>query len=326
MNPSKQINEAEMQARRILVLKGGRSAEREVSLNSGAQVAKALLEAGHDVIELDSARDDFIETIVRAQPDIVFVCLHGRYGEDGTVQGLLELLGIAYVGSGVLASALAMDKVMSKHMFAHAGLPTPRYEVVSGSAPVDLEMIVAALGERTVVKPANEGSAIGVSVAHDLQELALAIETALGFDDKVLVEEFVAGVEITVGVLGNEDPVALPTIELVPSAEFLDYEAKYTPGKSQHIIPARISDEATVKAGEIAVSAHKILGCRGMSRADLIVAEGDRVLLLETNTIPGMTPVSLLPEAAAAYGLSLPELCSLLVKLALDKRGPSGAA
>lgn len=319
MNQSKHIGDDEMTARQILVLKGGRSAEREVSLNSGAQVAKALAEAGYDVTELDSARDDFIEALISAEPDIVFVCLHGRYGEDGTVQGLLELLRIPYVGSGVLASALAMDKVMSKHMFAHAGLPTPGYVVVGANETVDMEAITAALGEKTVVKPANEGSAIGVSVAHDLEELASAIETASGFDDKVLVEEFITGVEITVGVLGNEAPISLPTIELIPSNEFLDYQAKYTPGMSQHIIPARISDEATARAGEIAIKAHKVLGCRGMSRADLIVAEGDRVLLLETNTIPGMTRVSLLPEAAAAHGLSLPDLCSHLVELAFDK-------
>lgn len=306
------------QRRKVLVLLGGTSAEREVSLRTGEQVSRALAAAGHEVSQLDTAAADFISEITRIKPCVVFICLHGRLGEDGTVQGLLELLGIPYVGSGVLASALAMDKVMSKHFFSQAGIPSPRYAVVFKGDEPRVEEITQLLGSKTVVKPANEGSAIGVSISHDPDELNEAIDHALLYDNKALVEEFVAGVEITVGVLGNEDAVALPTIELVPATEFQDYEAKYAPGMSTHIIPARISDSARAKAEEIALKAHSALECRGMSRADMIVGDNDTVYLLETNTIPGMTQISLLPKAANAIGLDLAGLCSLLVELALE--------
>jgi len=314
----KRIFTMEGQKRRVLVLSGGTSAEREVSLRTGAQVAEALTTAGHEVSRIDTAAADFVSDMIQVKPEVVFICLHGRLGEDGTVQGMLELLGIPYVGSGVLASALAMDKVMSKHFFSQAGIPSPRYSVVFRGDKIEVEHITQLLGLKTVVKPANEGSAIGVSISHDPDELTSAIDHAFGYDDKVLVEEFIAGVEISVGVVGNDDAVALPTIELVPAKEFQDYEAKYAPGMSTHIIPARISDSAHVKAGEIALKAHRALGCRGMSRADMIVADGDLVYLLETNTIPGMTELSLLPKAAKAAGLDLARLCSLLVELALE--------
>ena len=221
---------------------GGRSAEREVSLNTGSQVAEALRTSGHDVITLDAADDDFIERIKAEAPEVVFICLHGRLGEDGTVQGLLELLGIAYVGSGVLASALAMDKVMSKHVYVHFGIPTPAYAVLRAGEPWSVEEIVDQLGPKTVVKPANEGSAIGVTIAHDPEELPAAIEEAFQHDPSVLVEQFVEGTEVTVGVIGNDELLALPTLEIVPEHEFYDYESKYVAGMSAHIIPARISE------------------------------------------------------------------------------------
>jgi D-alanine-D-alanine ligase len=299
------------------VLKGGRSAEREVSLNTGTQVAEALVAAEHDVVQVDAADTDFIEQIREAGPDVVFICLHGRYGEDGTVQGLLDLLDIPYVGSGVLASALAMDKVMSKHFFEHAGLPTPDYTVIRRGDSVDTLAITAELGNETVVKPANEGSAIGVTISHEPESLGPAIEEAFIHDETVLVERFVPGVEVTVGVLGNEDPQPLPTLEIVPEHEFYDYESKYIPGMSRHIIPARVGDAANAECSRIAVDAHKVLGCRGMSRTDLIVAEDGTIQVLEVNTIPGMTTTSLLPDAARAAGIEFPELCSRLVEYAL---------
>ncbi len=306
---------------RIAVLMGGDSAEREVSLNTGSQVAEALSAKGHPVTTIDTRDAGFIREIQDAQPDVVFIALHGRDGEDGTVQGLLELLRIPYVGSGVLASALAMDKVMSKHFFARFDLPTPDYVAIRKGEPYDAPAIARRLGAKTVAKPANEGSAIGVTIVHSEEELPAAIEDALRYDDLVLVEAFVPGVEVTVGVLGNEELMALPSIEIVPEHEFYDYESKYVPGMSRHIIPARVDDSALKECERISIEAHQVLGCRGMSRSDLIVAEDGSIQLLEVNTIPGMTRTSLLPDAARAAGMEFPQLCELLVGLALEGRG-----
>lgn len=302
---------------RVAVLMGGRSAEREVSLNTGTQVAAALADEGFEVVTIDTGMDGFVGELQDARSDVVFICLHGRFGEDGTVQGLLELLGLPYVGSGVLASALAMDKVMSKHFFAQRGLSSPDYVALRRGEPVDYAALIARLGDKTVVKPANEGSAIGVTIAHTPDELPAAVAEAFRYDDVVLVERFVPGVEVTVGVLGNEELETLPAIEIVPAHEFYDYESKYVPGMSTHIIPARVSEEATAECCRLALEAHRVLGCRGMSRADTIVAEDGSVYLLEVNTIPGMTPTSLLPDAARAAGLDFPKLVRRLVEYAL---------
>jgi D-alanine-D-alanine ligase len=303
---------------RVAVLMGGRSAEREVSLNTGAQVAEALASRGHDVSTVDSARADFIATIQEASPDVVFICLHGRLGEDGTVQGLLELLDTPYVGSGVLASALATDKVMTKFLYGAHGIPTPDYVVLLRGEDVDDDAL-AALGERTVVKPACEGSSIGMTIVHDRSELPPAIATAFIHDDRVLVERFVDGVEVTVGVLGNgEDAFALPTLQIVPEHEFYDYESKYIPGMSRHVIPAGIPEAARAGCQLAALAAHKALGCSGVSRTDTIVTPEEKVLVLETNTIPGMTSTSLLPDSARAAGIEFPELCERLIGYALE--------
>jgi D-alanine-D-alanine ligase len=303
---------------RVALLKGGRSAEREVSLNTGAQVAEALQGSGFSVIEIDTGDADFVTQLSEARAHVAFICLHGRFGEDGTVQGLCELLELPYVGSGVLASALAMDKVMSKHFFACSAIPTPEYVVVQRGQNIDMDAIVAALGEKLVVKPANEGSAIGVTIVHEYAELPAAVGTAFKYDRSVLIERFISGVEVTVAVLGNEHPMALPTLEIVPEHEFYDYDSKYLPGMSRHIIPARISPEARAECERLSVATHAALGCRGMSRADLIVAEDDTCYVLETNTIPGMTSTSLLPDAARAAGIEFPALCKRLVELALE--------
>jgi D-alanine-D-alanine ligase len=305
---------------RVALLVGGRSAEREVSLNSGAQVATALNTSGFDVEVIDAGDDDFIAQLAAAEADVAFICLHGRFGEDGTVQGLCELLEMPYVGSGVLASALAMDKVISKHLFAQAGIASPSYVELRRHRPIDFDAITRALGDKTVVKPANEGSAIGVTIAHVPEELPAAVEEAFRYDASVLVEQFVAGVEVTVGVLGNEAPEALPTLEIVPVHEFYDYDSKYVPGMSKHIIPARVNEQARAECQRLSIAAHEVLGCRGMSRADTIVAEDGSVWLLEVNTIPGMTPTSLLPDAAQAAGIEFPELCRRLVEYALTPR------
>jgi D-alanine-D-alanine ligase len=302
---------------RIAVLLGGRSAEREVSLNTGDQVAVALESAGHAVTRVDTADIGFIETVRTGGFDVAFICLHGRFGEDGTVQGLLELLELPYVGSGVLASALAMDKVVSKQVFVSAGIKTPAWETVRAGDEIALDAISGRLGDKVVVKPVSEGSSVGMSIVHDRNELGPAIEEALRHDRTVLVEQFVAGAEVTVGVLGNEDLEPLPTLEIVPEHEFYDYESKYIPGMSRHIIPARVSEEARRECQRVAAEAHRALGCRGMSRSDTIVTDEGEVYLLEVNTIPGMTRTSLLPDAARAAGIEFPQLCVRLVSLAL---------
>ena len=308
----------EHQAQRVTVLLGGRSAEREVSLNTGAQVAEALATRGFEVATVDTALDGFIDAITASEPDVVFIALHGRFGEDGTIQGLLELLDLPYVGSGVLASALAMNKVMTKHVYATSGLTTPAYRVVRRSDPYDVGDITAAIGPHTVVKPANEGSSVGMTIVPDPSGLGDAIEFAFGYDPLVLVERFEEGVEVTVGVIGNDEPVALPTLEIVPVNDFYDYESKYVPGMSRHIIPAGVSEEARVECQRLAVEAHRALGCAGMSRSDTIVTPEGTVFLLETNTIPGMTKTSLLPDAAAAAGIEFPELCEMLVRSGVE--------
>jgi len=303
---------------RVAVLYGGKSAERAVSLNTGAQVSGALQGLGFDVVPIDTGDDEFITALVGAEADVAFICLHGRFGEDGTVQGLCELLELPYVGSGVLASALAMEKVKSKQFFSLVGLPTPDYAVVHRGRLYDLNALVSALGEKTVVKPANEGSSVGMTIVHHSGELAEAIEKAFAYDRDVLVECFIEGTEVTIAVIGNDDVVALPTLEIVPEHEFYDYDSKYVPGMSSHIIPARVSEEAREECQRLAIAAHKTLGCRGMSRADTIVEADGSVWLLEVNTIPGMTATSLVPDAARAAGIEFPELCRMLVEFALE--------
>lgn len=304
--------------RKVAVLMGGRSAEREVSLNTGAQVAAALRGRGYRVETIDTGQRTFIDRLQSSAPEVAFICLHGRFGEDGTVQGLLELLDIPYVGSGVLASALAMNKVMSKRVFEAEGLRTPAWVALAAHEPRDLDAIVSAVGERSVVKPANEGSSVGMTIVHTPSELGPALEKAFGVDDQVIVEAFVAGVEVTVGVIGNEQPAPLPTLEIVPEHEFYDYESKYVPGMSSHIIPARVSERARAECQRLAVAAHQALGCAGLSRADTIVADDEAVYLLEVNTIPGMTTTSLVPDAARAAGIEFPELCDRLIQLAFE--------
>jgi len=306
---------------RVAVLMGGRSAEREVSLNTGAQVADALASVGHLGIRIDAGERDFFAKLADSGADAVFICLHGRFGEDGTVQGLLELMDLPYVGSGVLASALAMDKVMSKHIFQCSGLRSPEYVALRRGRPYDVDAVTLELGPRTVVKPASEGSSVGMHIVHEPSELAAAVEDAFSHDDVVMVERFVSGVEVTVGVLGNDEPVALPTLEIESVNEFYDYESKYTPGGSRHIIPARVSDEAQQVCQRLAVAAHVALGCRGLSRGDMIVGDDGLIYLLEVNTIPGMTSTSLFPDAARAAGIEFPQLCEWLVRLALEDFG-----
>ncbi|MCL2323979.1 MAG: D-alanine--D-alanine ligase, partial [Actinomycetia bacterium] len=258
-------------------------------------------------------------------PDVVFNALHGRGGEDGAMQGLLEVLGLPYTGSGVLASALAMDKSATKRVYLDAQLPTAPYLVLRSADLADPAELKAAcqriaeeLGADVVVKPNHEGSSIGVSIIHKGDDLAAALTSAASYGGRVLVETFIAGTEIMASVLGNAEPHGLPTIEVVSRGTFYDYDSKYSVGGSEHIIPAGIGEAANEACQHLAEEAHKALGCWGYSRTDMIVDREGQPWLIETNTLPGMTKTSLFPDAARAVGIDFAELCVLLIHLAQD--------
>ncbi len=309
--------------KKVALIYGGKSAEREISLLTGRQVSSALTEKGFNVTTLD-LDDNLVTTLKEDRPDVVFIALHGKYGEDGRLQGLLDIMELPYVGSGVLASALAMNKALSKKLFRLEGLLSPsdvfisRHELKKLGLQGAIERVDRNLAYPLVVKPNKQGSTIGLAVVRTPLDLENAVINALNYDDEVLVEEFISGTEITVGVLGNDEPQALPVIEIRSVTGLYDYEAKYTPGMSEHIIPAQIGGHAYRNAQDQALKAHMALGCRGISRSDFIVAPGDKVYILEVNTIPGMTRTSLIPDAARAAGIDFPDLVALLVEFALD--------
>lgn len=318
---NEQNQTADNTALNVAVLAGGNSAEADVSRHSAAEVHKALAALGHNssLIELDR---NCAATLLRAQPDVVFPALHGPPGEDGTVQGLLEILGLPYVGSGVRGSALAMDKAIAKSVFRSHNLPVNAERIVSRNA--DLETTVSEIeqvfGNQVAVKPLNTGSALGVQLLPNGGDLYAALNAGLQFGD-CLVEPFIAGREITVGVLHTStDLLAHPVIEIRTAAnQWYDYENRYTPGQSEHIVPADLTPEVTTELQRIAIAAHSALGLRDLSRADFILDAADNITLLEVNTLPGMTPTSLYPDGAAALGLNFEELIDLLVRTALKR-------
>jgi D-alanine-D-alanine ligase len=298
-----------MQSRKIGVLLGGLSSEREVSLRTGEAVLVALRERGHDAIPI-YVDGDLDVALRQEQPDVAFVALHGRMGEDGCVQGVLEMLGIPYTGSDVLASALAMHKGKAKELFRLHNLPTPAYYTLSAADTADLAAVHGDFGLPCVVKPIREGSSVGVTIVRDAAELAPAIERALCFDDEVLVERFIAGMEVSVAILDNR---ALGAVEIAPRAGFYDYQNKYTKGATEYFVPPRLSPERYRGVLAQALRAHASLGCRGASRVDMIVSESGNEFVLEVNTVPGLTPTSLLPKIADAAGISFGELCELML-------------
>lgn len=303
---------------RVALLAGGTSGEREISIASGEGAKKALEEAGFPVVWIDPSSKDDLKQLIEEPFDVAFLCLHGKMGEDGTVQGMLELLGIPYTCSGVLASATAMDKAKSKVFYELGGVPTPPSFTLKRQEAFDPDMLKQNIGVPCVVKPATEGSALGVEIVEDDARLLDAIDTAFELDSRVLVEKFIPGTEVTVAVIGNDEPRALPIIEIVPKGEFYDFDSKYAPGGSQHICPARLGEELTSLVQDYACSAHRALGCAGVSRSDFIIDADGKPWILETNTIPGMTATSLLPDAARAAGMSFSELCTALIEYALE--------
>ena len=331
---------------RVTVLMGGTSSERDVSLASGLRVAGALREAGHVVRVVDTVRGGLsveeeqamlaggrvvktvppdVQALARlnrqlpstleqvGETDVIFLALHGGTGEDGTIQALLDLTGIPYTGSGHLASALAMDKDLSKHLFLRAGVPTAAWLM----APVTEARVEQALGWPVVVKPSKQGSTVGLSLVRDPALLQSAIAEAFKHDDEVMVEAFVPGRELTVGILGGE---ALPVGEIIPVNELYDYECKYTPGMAREIFPADLSAEQTAEIQRLAKRAFEALKLGGCARIDFRMTPAGEFSCLEANTLPGMTELSLIPQAAAAAGLSFPALCDRIVQIATLSR------
>jgi len=298
---------------RVAVLLGGMSREREVSLRTGQAVLSALLKLGYEGIAIDPGRGVARE-ILDASPDIVFIALHGKFGEDGTIQGLLEILDIPYTGSGVLASSAAMDKIFTKRIIRSAGLPTPDFAVVERGINYSMPEFKPPF----VVKPSREGSSIGMTIVEDSSKTELAIKTALCYDSKILIEKFVSGSEVTVGIIGNHEPTALPVIQIAPKSGRYDYASKYTVGATEYIIPARLPKDVIEDCQALGLAIYRELGCSGMSRVDMIVGK-DGIEILEVNTIPGMTETSLLPKAARAVGIEFHELVDKIIHLGLEE-------
>lgn len=312
---------------RVALIAGGISGEREISMKSGDAVEKALNPQRYEVKRYDP-RDDLGLLLKNAgNTDLALILLHGRYGEDGCMQGLLDLLGLSYVGTGILGSAMAMNKKIAKAVFQAEGLLVAEDVLLNKGEPYSVEEILDRLGPSTVVKPASEGSSIGVTICDSKKELLNGIEAAFHHDREILVERFLDGKELTCCVLGNKSLEALPLIEIVPTSgfTFFDYQAKYTPGATNEICPARISAAQTEAVQSCAIRAHRALQCRDWSRTDMILC-ADKVYVLETNTIPGMTETSLVPLAARTAGMSFSQLVDRLIALCLERRAPQGSS
>ncbi len=304
---------------KVALLAGGSSSERDVSIASGQGVLEPLTKAGFEVTMLDPSSKEDLRALIDGNFDVAFLCLHGGVGENGAIQGFLEVIGLPYTGSDVCSSAIAIDKGKAKILYERAQLPTPFSITVSKGEPYDVKQIVDTIGLPCVVKPPKEGSSFGVFVVEDENALGQALVDALSYDSTILVERYIKGTELTVSVLGNSQPFALPIIEIVPKNEFYDFDSKYAPDGSRHICPAPLPDETSDLIKGFAVKAHEVLGCSGVSRSDFILDETGDIWLLETNTIPGMTETSLLPDAARVAGIEFPELCTRLVEYALEK-------
>lgn len=306
---------------RVALLSGGTSGEREISIASGDGAEAALKEAGFPVDRFDPANKDDLKALIDGDYDVAFLCLHGRHGEDGVIQGFLETIGLPYTGPGVWSSAIAINKARSKDFYRLAGVPTAPSVTLHAGESYTVADIMAQVGEHVVVKPASEGSSIGVSIVEGADAIEQAIDEAFSHDTEVVVEKFISGREFTVAVVGNDKPRALPIIEIIAQkGEFYDFESKYAAGGSKHICPAELQEEEAATIQREAIGAHKALSCEGVSRTDFILDAEGKPWALETNTIPGMTSTSLLPDAARAAGIPFPQLCTMLVQYALERR------
>jgi D-alanine-D-alanine ligase len=311
---------------RVAVLKGGRSLERQVSLRSSARVEDALEHLGHEVAPIDVGID-LIRRLRELEPDVAFVALHGRDGEDGTVQELLEILGLPYTGSGVLGCVRAMDKVLAKHLMLEAGIPTPEFYAFNQTAFRELGAAEAlgAMEERLdfpiVVKPSSQGSALGIKFARTAADVPAALVAAFSYDARVLLERHIEGRDLALSILdGPEGPEALPVVEAVPRDEdFYDFESRYEIGRTSFVCPAELPDGVTERARELALSTYRLLGLYGFGRVDLMLDESGALYVLEANPIPGLTDTSLLPQAAEAAGVGFDQLVARILELAFER-------
>jgi len=317
-------------AKRVAVLKGGWALERTVSLRSGERVQKTLRALGHEVVAIDVG-PEMLAQVIEAKPDVAFIALHGGDGEDGTVQGLLETIGIPYTGSGPAACMRCTDKALAKYLMRAAGIPTPDWSAFKESAVKDLGVVAALpyierkLGFPIVAKPARQGSALGVKFAHSSDELPPAIVGALSYDSKVVLERYVKGRDLAVSVLDAQtpggEPMALPVIEAIPrETEFYNYESRYEIGMTTFVCPAELPDGVTERAQELALETYKLLGCHGVARVDLMLDEsGGELMVLECNVVPGLTETSLLPLAADAAEIWLDLLVERILNSAFTR-------
>ncbi|HEX5909978.1 MAG TPA: D-alanine--D-alanine ligase [Thermoleophilaceae bacterium] len=313
---------------RVAVLKGGRSLERQVSLRSGANVEDALERLGHEVVSVDVG-GDLIRRLRDERPDVVFVALHGRDGEDGTIQELLEILDIPYTGSGVLACSRAIDKVMTKHLLREEGIPTPDFVAFTQTAFRELgaadtlEAIEERLAFPIVVKPSRQGSSLGIKFASSAADVPGALVAAFSYDERVLLERHVQGRDLAVSVLeGPDGPEALPVVEAVPAdGDPYDYESRYDIGRTTFLCPAELGEDVTARAQELALATYGLLGCYGFARVDLMLSEAGELSVLEANSIPGLTDTSLLPQAAEAAGIGFDQLVERIVELSFTRPG-----
>jgi len=305
---------------KIAVLAGGWSGERTISLKSGKAVFDALDRGKYDVAMYDPREDlnDFIRGA--AEIDLAFILLHGRFGEDGRIQGMLDVLQVPFVGSGVLASAMALNKRVAKDVFRRAGLPVAEDRILRRGERFSVDEIMEKLGTPVVIKPVSEGSSLGISISRDPHDIRKGIDKAFHHDAEVMVETYVGGTEITCCILGNKELEALPLVQIAPTEgyAFFDYEAKYTAGATREICPAPLPAAVAEGAAAYGKAAHRALGCRVWSRTDMIV-RGETLCLLETNTIPGMTETSLFPQAARAAGMSLSDILDRMITLSLER-------
>lgn len=304
-----------MKDKTIAVVMGGPSKEREISLNTGNAIYEALLEKGYKVKAIDLVPDKFAEQLKDNEVDIVFNAVHGLYGEDGRMQGFLDMLGIPYTGSGVEANALAMDKVISKQMFHLEDIPTPRYVVVKKSMAEEVQInLVESLGFPSIIKPSEQGSTIGVTKVTERTQIKDALSLAFVYGDNILVEEFISGREFTVSVLAEKTGArALPVIEITPHSGAYDYHSKYTVGATTYTVPAQVDMKTAAFMQDYSVKIFELFGCRGVARVDYMMDSENNFYALEINTVPGMTATSLVPKAAASEGVSFPDLCEKIL-------------
>lgn len=302
----------------VAVVMGGPSAEREVSLNTGAAIANALREYGYtNVVEIDLDPRNFGKQLAESKAEVVFNAVHGLYGEDGRLQTLLEIREMPYTGSGMIASVSCMDKVITKRMLRDAGISTPACLIVNKKESSIKEKIMQRFSLPVVIKPASQGSSIGVEIVKEENQLDEALANAFKYSRDILVEEFIGGKELTVSMMQKDgEVVALPVIHIAPHSGMYDYHSKYTKGATEYICPADLDEETTKKVQEISKQAYEVLGCSGVARADVMLDEEGNGYVLEINTVPGMTATSLVPKAAAAAGISFPELCNIILQSA----------